>query len=305
MAQLTYEEFRNEIKDNIKSYLTEEYADYSMEFQQVHKAGYEYEGLIIRSNDKVTATPTLNITKAYNDYTGGMDVEDIFRSLADIRMNAFMPSNSAMTDIVNYKKIKDRIVPRLLNIERNAVYLADKVYRKVADLAIVYSIVIFEDKNGTSSATVSSQLADTWGVDAETIHEQAMQNLKKQPFFFADFETSIYKRFEASVDIDDLDVNDYDLPIFILSNKNKVNGAVMVINPVCMDKIAKKIGRMYVLPSSTNEVIIIPKNGIKNEVERLRNMVRDINMNEVSDEEVLSDNVYEYDIESHSIKIAK
>ena len=39
MAQLTYEEFRNEIKDNIKSYLAEEYADYRTGYRRRRSFG--------------------------------------------------------------------------------------------------------------------------------------------------------------------------------------------------------------------------------------------------------------------------
>ena len=57
---------------------------------------------------------------------------------------------------------------------------------------------------------------------------------------------------------------------------------------------AQKLGKdLYILPSSIHEVILLPKLPIfeKNE---LVNMVREVNTEGVAADEILSDNVYEY-----------
>jgi len=51
---------------------------------------------------------------------------------------------------------------------------------------------------------------------------------------------------------------------------------------------------MYILPSSIHEVIILPKSTMFNK-EELMAMVRDVNTEGVSKDEVLSYTVYEYD----------
>ena len=45
---MTYEEFKNEVKNNIKNYLSEEYKDYNMKFQTIQKSSrYEYDAIMI------------------------------------------------------------------------------------------------------------------------------------------------------------------------------------------------------------------------------------------------------------------
>ena len=105
------------------------------------------------------------------------------------------------------------------------------------------------------------------------------------------------------MDIDDLDPDDYDMSFFILTNKQKTKGAIMAANPAVMDKITDKFGKLYIIPSSTEEVIIVPQTAV-DDVRDLVKMVKSVNENEVRPEDQLSDNVYEYDIDSHSLKIA-
>lgn len=306
MAQLTYEEFRNEIKDNIKSYLAEEYADYKMEFQQFRNSRGEYEGLVIRSNEKVTATPTLNITKAYEDYTNGRDIEDILRSLADIRMNASVNAAFDITKMLDWETVKGRIIPRLINTRRNKEYLSNKLCKKLEDLSIIYSVIVSSDEHSMSAAAVTQELASAWNADLEIIHDQAMQNLESRPYFFSDMESAMLRMFSnsKSLSIDDFNPDEINIPFFILSSENKVHGAVQVINTPVMDKISEKLGDIYIIPSSTEEVIIVPKKSVDQDAKGLAKMVKSVNAKEVAPEEVLSNNVYEYDLDTHSIKIA-
>ena len=62
-----------------------------------------------------------------------------------------------------------------------------------------------------------------------------------------------------------------------------------------LKKLADKLERdMYILPSSIHEVTILPKSTMFNK-EELMAMVRDVNTEGVSKDEVLSYTVYEYD----------
>lgn len=49
------------------------------------------------------------------------------------------------------------------------------------------------------------------------------------------------------------------MPFFILTNKQKVKGATMVMNDKVMDRITDKLGDICVLPFSVDEVIVVPK----------------------------------------------
>ncbi|MCR5734661.1 MAG: DUF5688 family protein [Lachnospiraceae bacterium] len=70
-----------------------------------------------------------------------------------------------------------------------------------------------------------------------------------------------------------------------------------------LDEIAERLGesRMYVIPSSVHEVLVIP---VRGECIDIANMIREVNDTVVSREDILSYNLYLYDAEDKMIRIA-
>jgi hypothetical protein len=305
MANLNYEQFKKETALSIKNHLSEEYQDYNLKFQMIQKSGYEYEALLIEPKEKkgVNAIPVLNITDAFRQYEEGASFLDIMDKLADIRMNAKIPTFNER-DMFDFDKIKNRIMPRLINTAWNEAYLEGKPHTDIEDLSVMYVVRINEDKTGIADAVISNELLNIWDKTVQDLHDVAMNNIAEQKALFCNL--AAYMDFlseKAYIDIDDVDPDDYDMPFFILTNKQKTNGAIMAANPAVMDKITDKFGKLYIIPSSTEEVIIVPQTAV-DDVHGLAKMVKQVNENEVRPEDQLSNNVYEYDIDSHSLKIA-
>ena len=304
---LSYNEFKKHIKETIKDHLTEEYRDYAMEFQHIVNSRGSYEALMIKSvvkSDGPSITPALNISEAFKNYQNGMDLEEIVEQLADIRMKATLNTGINPTDVLNYDKVKNIIIPRLINTTRNLDYLENVPHTENEDLSVVYAIKF----NDNAQAVVTNDLMEKWNVDCGTLHDVAMKNLETEPYFFNHImEMLMSGPFAKSLVLDEVDPHDYENipPFFTLSTKNMTKGAVMAMNPVVMDKISEKLGDVYVLPSSVHEVLIVPKAAISTDVQQLLNMVKSVNESEVAPEEQLSDNVYEYDANEHSLKLAE
>lgn len=300
---MNYKEFRQKVFDNIKDHLSEEYQDYDMKFQDIRKgAGNQYEALMIGPREgKMSVTPALNLTNAFKDYENGMPFDEILDKLADIRMHATLP-NFNKEDIFEFDKIKDRIIPRLINTAANKEYLADKPHKDMEDLSIVYAVRVSENEQGFADAVITKDLANMWGVSAQDIHEKAMDNIAERPPVFQNIESVLFGKKE-NLEIEDVEPEDYNVPYFILTNQQKTKGAVMAVNPKTMDRITAKLGEVYVIPSSVDETLIVPKKYVS-DLESLQKMVRDINASEVRPEDQLSNNIYEYDTKTHSLKIA-
>lgn len=304
---MNYNDFKNEIKNNIMDHLSEEYQDFDMKFQTIKKgSGYEYEALMIGPKEKkMSVIPALNITEAYKNYENGMDMEDILEKLADIRMNASLP-DFKKEEMFDYEKIKGRIFPRLINTAANTEYLADKPHKDIEDLSIVYAVRVSENEQGFADAVITNDLADIWEVDADELHSRAMDNIAERPPLFQNIEEVIFGHgFDrnAEAEIEDMDPESYSLPFFVLTNQQKTKGAVMAIDPKTMDRITAKLGDVYVIPSSVDETLIVPKNAV-DDVNSLVEMVKQVNANEVKPEDQLSNNIYEYDSQTHTLKIA-
>ena len=300
---MNYKEFRQKVFDNIKDHLSEEYQDYDMRFQDIRKGGgNQYEALMIGPREgKMSVTPALNLTNAFKDYERGTPFDEILDKLADIRMHAALP-NFNKEDIFDYDKIKDRIIPRLINTAANEEYLADKPHKDMEDLSIVYAVRVSEDEQGFADAVITKDLANMWGVSVQDLHEKAMDNIAERPPVFQNIESVLFGKKE-NLEIEDVEPEEYNVPYFILTNQQKTKGAVMAVNPKTMDRITAKLGEVYVIPSSVDETLIVPKRYV-DDLEGLQKMVRDINASEVRPEDQLSNNIYEYDPKTHSLKIA-
>jgi hypothetical protein len=83
-------------------------------------------------------------------------------------------------------------------------------------------------------------------------------------------------------------------PIYILTNNIGVEGAVSVLYTDILENLKTKLqDNLYVIPSSINEVLIVPQKFV--DVDSVKDMVKNINRNMVAEGERLSDNVYLYE----------
>lgn len=298
---LNYEEFKSEVMENIKDYLSEEYQDYDIKVQTIKKSSCEYEGLMIGPKDgTVRVIPALNLNSAYEQYEEGMPFDEVMDKLADIRMNASLPGFNK-EDMFDYSKIKDRIIPRLINTSANIDYLADKPHVSFEDLSLIYAVRVSEDSQGFAEAVIPNDLMEMWGVSVQDIHDKAMDNLSEKEPLISTLEGMLFGG--DSLDINELSDVETSMPFFVLTNQQKTKGSVMAICPEVMDKITEQLGDVYILPSSVDEVIIVPVKH-NDDIERLGAMVKQINANEVRPEDRLSDNIYHYDSKEKKLELA-
>ena len=188
----------------------------------------------------MSVTPALNLNEAFRKYENGMDFDEVLNDLADIRMNATLP-NFNKDDLFDYEKIKDRIVPRLINTAANKEYLADKPHKNIEDLSIIYAVRITENSQGFSEAVITNDLANMWGVSAQELHERAMNYIAERPPVFQNIESVLFGNKE-NLEIEDVEPDNYNVPFFILTNQQKTKGAVQALNPKTMDRITAKFG---------------------------------------------------------------
>ena len=132
--------------------------------------------------------------------------------------------------------------------------------------------------------TVTYRILDLWNITEEELHDIAVENLSRTKPFICELRTALFGGLETGgLSIDDL--NEAEMPFFIV-----------------MDRLTEKLGKLYILPSSVEEVIIAPQTAV-DDVQFLSNLVKSVNETDVRPEDKLSDNVYEYDIDTHNLKI--
>lgn len=253
-------------------------------------------------------SPNIYLEEFFNDYMlGKITIDEVVSVIVDTYENADVPKFE--TGLFDFESIKDKIECSLVNFEENEELLKTVPHIKFLDLAIVFRIRV--DYLSPSSTTVASVLVtdshfSEWGISIDTLKEVAVENIKRTGFEVVPMMDFILEKLlEDSPFSSDLnDLNDLlgvtevpDVPMYILSNHNKMRGAGVVL--FALNEIEEKVGckQFYVIPSSIHEVIIYTGEDVDN----VKYLIEDANRNVVTKEDFLSDNLYYYDGETLSI----
>lgn len=296
MANLTYEQFKTEITENIKDYLPEEYKEAEVKLSTVNKIGKTYDGLSVRPKNKFYS-PAANINMFFDAYESGETLDEIMRNIADVLQTETPDHVKDISWVFDYEKVKERLFIRVSNADKNKNIIESAPHKKVEDLIITCHIAVNQGPNNMASTIVNKELLERYGVTEEQLFEDAMENAPEvSPVridSMYDFISHMVPEFEENPD--------EAKSMYIVTNKTNTYGAAAIFYSGILDKMYEKFGGSFiVLPSSVNEVIIVPDYG---RYKDLKKMVEDINESSVEPEERLSNSVYKYDAESKSLCI--
>ena len=198
------------------------------------------------------------------------------------------------------KKIaKKSLFVKLVNTERNKSLVEQSISKEFLDLSAVVRVVLKMDKEGMASMTLSKRDAEILGMTEEEIYAEALKNtLRLFPPKLMNLEGYV----EMSIGAKLLFVED-EVTTYILTNQKEVDGAFYLMSQELVGAIAEMLeDDLYILPSSVNEVLLVRASEVKDGVDGLKAMVRDVNETIVAEKEILSYSVYHYDKE-HGITI--
>lgn len=298
---LNYDEFKDAVASQIKEYLPEEYDDATVSITSVLKNNsLRLDGLTVR-RDGETVCPNIYLNQFYEVYKDGREIEEILSEIARIRQCHEGPLDLDVSAISDWELVKPKILVKLINTERNSEYLKDKPHTDIADLSAVYYISLGSSPDGNMTTVITDALLLQYGVSVDELHQTAITNMGSKARFCSMFEVLSALMPDNSLTEDICPQDDM---MFILSTDTKLNGFSVFLCPDVMDDVAEKVGRdFFILPSSIHEGLIVPrKPGM--ELDSLVSMVKEVNASQVSQEERVSDHVYLYDFDSHSLVVA-
>ena len=200
------------------------------------------------------------------------------------------------------KKIaKKSLFVKLVNTERNESLVEQSISKEFLDLSAVVRVVLKMDKEGMASMALSKGDAEILGMTEEEIYAAALANtLRLFPPKLMNLEGYV----EMSIGAKLLFVED-EVTTYILTNQKEVDGAFYLMSRELVGAIAEMLeDDLYILPSSVNEVLLVRASEVRDGVDGLKAMVRDVNETIVAEKEILSYSVYHYDKE-HGITIAE
>ena len=272
-------------------------------------------GISIRSRE-VNLAPTIYMDGYYNDYKNGRPVMEIIAEVERAYDTYKVEQDFDVNSITDFNHVQDKICYKLVNRDKNKELLSDAPYLPFHDLAVIFYVVVSEDRVGTGTVTVHNHLMEMWGnPDIKELYRIAKNNTQKRykgrVSNMMEIMGEIISHSADNVDPDVVDAffemdsvyEDNMMPMFVATNSKKVNGAGVILYDGLLRTFAEKIGGdFYILPSSVHEVIFIPANVDMN-ARYLIQMVKEVNATEVSPDEVLSDNVYKYHADTDFVEM--
>lgn len=272
--------------------------------------GKELDGLVIMEKNS-NVSPTIYLNSFYDEYKDGRSLADIVTEISGIyfaNKNRLKFNPETFNDFNN---VKDKIVYKVVNYDKNKRLLKNVPHKRQLDLAVVFYCLIEKIDDGNATILINNAHLKMWNVSEEDVFEAAVINtpaLLKYSIspmssvigrihgeLDTDYnedcmEQNIYENYDDNADMNSFDANE----MYVLTNKEKINGAACIFYKNVLKNFADKIDSdLYILPSSIHEVILLPKLDMFKR-DDLENMVREVNNEGVSEDEILSDNVYIY-----------
>lgn len=299
-------EFMTKVCSAVKKLLGEEYL---VELKPVRKNnGVMLHGLLI-SLPGQKVIPRIYLDDYWEAYRCGRSFADVIRDLMKVYREGSLVKNIDMNFFRNFDRVKERICYRLIRQRGNEELLGECPHVEFLDLALCFYYVCEKGFFGRGSILINNTHARLWEKKTVDLMRCAEQNTGKLfPWECIPMKSLIGKiqDFKERDQLFSRDENDSffeECPIQILTNTEQMQGAAVMLYPGVLEEIAKKERRnLYILPSSVHEVIILPETG-RETADVLREMVCEVNRTQVAPEEVLSDNLYYFDLMEKKIKI--
>jgi hypothetical protein len=258
--------------------------------------GCELDGLVIMEKDS-RVSPTIYLNNFYHDFQEGRGMEDIVCEITQIYVNNKDKLNVNPEYFMNFDAVKHTIVYKIINYEKNEKLLEKVPHKKILDLAVVFYCLLEQQAEGNATALIYHSHLNTWSVTEDEVYNAAIENT---PLLLQSCIKPMSSIIQEMIP-DDLNTEDplsenadASHEMFVLTNQSKLNGAACILYDDVLKNFASKIDNdLYILPSSIHEVILLPKLDAFDKAE-LINMVREVNAEGVSYDEILSDQVYTY-----------
>ena len=306
-----YDSFIANIMEMVKTKMGK---DYTAQIYKVTKNNsLELDSLILLKEGKSFA-PNIYLQPYYQAYLDGISMEEVTDRLCSIYQNCSAPIIGKDFNYT-FEAIKNNIVYRLINREKNSKLLKKIPHLQFLDFAITFHCLVHHGQDGIGTIRITNDHISHWKVNLEELEKLAAENTKVQfPPTIRSMDEVIRKMMNESNGND----GDYSEEIineiiqnkenskrmYVLSNSQGINGATCLLYSDILKNFSNHLKTdLFILPSSIHEVILVPFE-CSIDKELLRNMVVDVNQNQVASEEVLSDQVYYYSRDNDTISIA-
>lgn len=287
---LTYQEFKDTIKQHILEYMPNEH-DSIVSINEVRKNNaVTLDGLVVRKPTEVIS-PTIYLEDYYKDYKAGLSVENCMHKIA-VSIDA-AKKQAQMFDVeklMNYEEMKSHLYTSVINYQSNEELLKQVPYEKKGDLAIVVRALVSQHNDENASYLITENILEKYHISKDQLFTDAYSNAPKlMPYRFMNM-SDILRNLDPMIPED---LMQGEMQMFVLTNESGTGGASAMYYPGVMDMIHEKMGDIAIIPSSVHEVIVVPANSI--DANSLTSMICEVNETMVDNKDILGSKALTYD----------
>lgn len=311
--RITYEKFCELLLAELKKCFP---AEYFLEVHDIVKNnGIHLDSLTIRGKEQ-RISPNFYLNHFYEQYQQGAGLAELTDNIVCLYEQSIKECASIMVD-VSYENCQDKIVLRLASGVWNSEILEQVPFLPFMDMVILFYVVMWQDGEGIGSIRISSRLQEQWNISTQTLFNLALENSMR---LFPEKISSLIHTLEEQAAKSDSPFGDEEeftsfmereyggtqkeVPL-VITNNYGINGATVILYPNLLEKIGEMLGSdYYLLPSSIHEFLAIPSNP-ELSGEKMEMMVREVNRTCVAREELLSEKVYYYNIQTRKISMCE
>ena len=291
------EDFMEKVKNSVIEKLGKEYQVTVCKSDKNN--GVVCTGLRVQKND-CSVAPLIYLDEHFRQYKNGNT------TLSSIVKYVVKQSRkkSPCVDIQQYliyENIRKNVVYRLVNTESNRDLLEDIPHLEFLDLSIIFRCTVAQEDIGPASILIHNVHMKLWDITIQELYQDAVMNTPRLEEYEIKSMTEVMREIMTEENSDGSGQDAYmeefsdSVPLYVLSNKNRIEGAGCMLYPDLMKDFSDTIrSSFYIIPSSVHESLLLPP---KEDVQggEIRNMIKEINDTQVSIEERLSYSLYYYD----------
>lgn len=186
-------------------------------------------------------SPAVYIDEFYESYQKGTDFEEILQEINQLFLENRIPDDLDLSDFESYDKAKTQIAFKLINYEKNWELLKKVPHKIFHNLAVIYYYIINKPPfYGEASIVIQNEHLEDWGIDSDLLHENALRNTPRLfPPEIECMEGMVQGLTEESAASENKEA--VKQIMYILTNKQKLQGAATILYPRVMKTLAEKL----------------------------------------------------------------
>ena len=280
--------------------------EYKVEVKKVRKNNGIFQEALLISCQGQTVIPNIYLKRFWEAHESGMPIGAIVSRIVAIYRRDGLKNSIDMEFFRDYGAVRDRVCYRLIGRSGNEDLLENIPHIEFLDMAICFYYLFHAEGLREGIIPIFNSHMEMWGVCMEDLYKMAQANTPRLlPWKRSTLQEAIDEAAgQTGYDISPDEGNAVRrIPMWVLSNQTKFHGAACILYPGVLEGIAAGVGNLYILPSSIHETILLKDDG-RACAGKLRQMVMEVNREQVAPEEVLTDSLYYYDSARKEIVMA-